>query len=192
MAALKAEGKDITDLIADYNEPLDQADIRLNFTVDDFRPLAEKITYRLQGVSERLLKLTPNSYEGVRAYVPHADGFFIVRTSVHDPVMPIYIESDKPDGVLSIARFLYSFLFGFRGLDCTPLVDFIAKKEAELDDLEQQSSEAVDGENAEVDEEYVDQSADEDDEEAESADWFFKEQQTDENSAVVADTDDAQ
>ncbi|MCH5160419.1 MAG: phosphomannomutase/phosphoglucomutase [Clostridiales bacterium] len=188
MAALRAEGKDITDLIADYREPLDQADVRLNFTTEDFKPLAEKITYRLQGVSERLLNLTPDSYEGVRAYVPHADGYFIVRTSVHDPVMPIYIESDKPGGVLSIARFLYSFLFGFRGLDCTPLVEFIAQKEEEY------AAQAAEEEYAEqsTDEESADGQVGEDyiEEEAETADWFFKEQQTNENNEADVGVDE--
>ncbi len=151
MAKLRKEGKDITDLIAEYREPLEQADIRLDFTADDFKPLAEKIMMRLQGVSERLLKLTPDSYEGVRAYVPHADGYFIVRTSVHDPVMPIYIEADKRGGVLSIAKFLHSFLFGFRDLDCAPLEKFIADSESELnkgadetENAEEQTGETVD------------------------------------------------
>ena len=132
MSKLRKEGKDITDLISGYGEPLEQADIRLDFTTADFRPLADKITTRLKGVSERLLRLTPDSYEGVRAFVPHADGYFIVRTSVHDPVMPIFIESNKHGGALSIAKFLYSFLFGFRDLDCAPLEEFIAEKESEV------------------------------------------------------------
>lgn len=132
---LRRQGKTLTDLIDGLHTPLEEADIRLEFTDNGWRATAEKIITRLKGVSERLLKLSSDNYEGVRAYVPHADGYFIVRTSVHDPVLPIYIESDKKGGAASIARFLYSFLFGFGGLDCTPLSEYIAaNSESRTDD----------------------------------------------------------
>lgn len=124
-ANLRKQGMDLTDLISDLSSPLEEGDIRLTFTCDDWRELAEKIMSRLKGISERLLTLSDDNYEGVRAYVSHADGYFIVRTSVHDPVLPIYIESDKEGGARSVARFLYSFLNGFTGIDCTPLAEFI-------------------------------------------------------------------
>lgn len=128
-ANLKKQGKDLTDLIADLSSPLEEADIRLNFTCENWRELADKIMPRLNGLAERLLRLSEDNYEGVRAYVSHADGYFIVRTSVHDPVLPIYIESDKVGGARSIARFLYSFLNGFTGIDCAPLAEFIGEDE---------------------------------------------------------------
>jgi len=124
-ANLRKNGQDLTDLIADLPTPLEEGDIRLSFICDNWREVAEKVITRLKGLSERLLKISSDNYEGVRAYVSHADGYFIVRTSVHDPVLPIYIESNKTGGVKSIARFLYSFLFGFDGIDCTPLVEFL-------------------------------------------------------------------
>ncbi len=128
-ANLKKQGKDLTDLIADLSSPLEEADIRLNFTCENWRELADKIMPRLNGLAERLLRLSEDNYEGVRAYVSHADGYFIVRTSVHDPVLPIYIESDKVGGARSIARFLYSFFNGFTGIDCAPLAEFIGEDE---------------------------------------------------------------
>lgn len=133
-ANLRRNGEDLTALIADLETPLEETDIRLHFDCDDWRAIAEKIITRLYGLSERLLRLSSDNYEGVRAYVSHADGYFIVRTSVHDPVLPIYIESNKVGGVKSIARFLYSFLNGFAGLDCTPLADFVASDDAEAED----------------------------------------------------------
>lgn len=137
-ANLRRQDKDLTDLIAELEEPLEEADIRLNFTCAAWRELADKIMTRLNGLSERLLKLSPDNYEGVRAYVSHANGYFIVRTSVHDPVLPIYIETDKKGGTKSIARFLYSFLNGFEGLDCTPLEEFIAKPDEQETEQEEQ------------------------------------------------------
>ncbi len=133
-ANLRKRGGKLTDLIEGLESPAEEGDIRLSFVTDGWRELADKITSRLNGLSERLLKLSSDNYEGVRAYVSHADGYFIVRTSVHDPVLPIYIESNKTGGVKSIARFLYSFLNGFEGLDCTPLAEFIGDDEAAPED----------------------------------------------------------
>lgn len=125
LSNLRRQDRELTDLIAELGAPKEEANVRLDFVGDDWRELADKIITRLNGLSERLLKLSPDNYEGVRAYVSHADGYFIVRTSVHDPVLPIYIESDKSGGAKTIARFLYSFLSGFSGLDCTPLIEYI-------------------------------------------------------------------
>ncbi|MCH5351626.1 MAG: phosphomannomutase/phosphoglucomutase [Clostridiales bacterium] len=134
LSKLRAEGLTLTDLIADLHTPLEEADIRLSLVGIDWRDTVGKILSRLKVVSERLLKIPDESYEGVRAYVAHAKGYFIVRASVHDPVIPIYIESDKVGGALSVARFLYSFMRGFRGVDVTPLKDFIAKAEKEYNE----------------------------------------------------------
>ena len=52
---------------------------------------------------------------------------------MHDPVVPIYIESNKRGGALSIARFLYSYMCGFSGVDMSPLQQLIDEKTIELE-----------------------------------------------------------
>ncbi|MCH5155129.1 MAG: phosphomannomutase/phosphoglucomutase [Clostridiales bacterium] len=136
LSDLQSQGLTLNDLIEDLEVPMTESDIRLNFTCDNWREVAEKIIVRLSAMSERMLALSDDNYEGVRAYVSHADGYFIVRTSVHDPVLPIYIESNKRGGALSIARLLYSFLNGFTGLDCTPLYDYILESEATVNNTD--------------------------------------------------------
>lgn len=125
-ANLRKYGKDLSSLIEGLAQPKEEVDIRLKFTSEDWRETAEKILVRLKGISERMLKLSDDNYEGVRAYVSHADGYFIVRTSVHDPVLPIYIESNKDGGTKTIAKMLYSFLKDFRGLDVAPLAKLVS------------------------------------------------------------------
>lgn len=131
LANRRKVGEDLQNLIKDLKEPKEEAEIRLDFVFDEWKPLAETIISRLSGIAERLLRISDDNYEGVRAYVSHADGYFIVRTSVHDPVLPIYMESNKTGGVKAIARFLFSFLNGFAGIDCTPLYDFIQDIESD-------------------------------------------------------------
>lgn len=133
LANLRKCGKTLEAVIGDLENPLEEIDARLTFTSDGWRELADKIITRLGAMSERMLKLSGDNYEGVRAYVSHADGYFIVRTSVHDPVLPIYIESNKRGGAKSIARLLYAFLKDFIGLDCTPLHELIVDGEQYAD-----------------------------------------------------------
>lgn len=158
-ANLRKNGGKLTDLIAGLETPTEEGDIRLNFVTEGWRELADKIMSRLNGLSERLLKLSSDNYEGVRAYVSHADGYFIVRTSVHDPVLPIYIESNKSGGVKSVARFLYSFLNGFEGLDCTPLAEFIGESDAEVSEEDVQPLQEEGEQSDAPDGEYADDSA---------------------------------
>lgn len=131
MSSLRKKGGTLDHLIADLASPLEEADIRLSFTCQNWRELADKIITRLTAMSERMLLVSGDNYEGIRAYVSHADGYFIVRVSVHDPVLAIYIESNKAGGAQSIARLLYAFLNGFGGLDCLPLYEYIVGPEQE-------------------------------------------------------------
>ena len=64
------------------------------------------------------VKEVPN-YEGVRVNFgkEEGDGWFLVRMSLHDPVIPINIESDSEGGAKIIADQLYAFLGEFKGLD---------------------------------------------------------------------------
>lgn len=136
VAKLKKQGKTLSNLIVDYVPPKEEADIRLNFTCKDFKERADLIITRLNGFSERMFELSDDNNEGVRAYIKSNNGYFIVRSSVHDPVLPIYIESDKTGGVVRIARMLYEFLRGFDGLNCTPLSDYIAANATSNDKTE--------------------------------------------------------
>ncbi len=147
LSALRRRNSDLTDLISNLRSPLEEADIRLDLNGDNWRETADKIISRLSAISERLLNISSDNYEGVRAYVSHAKGYFIVRTSVHDPVLPIYIESDKQGGAVSIARFLQAFLSGFRGINCAPLDEFIENNtlsEANASDEVAESDEDID------------------------------------------------
>ena len=62
-------------------------------------------------------------YEGVKATVQldGGEGFILVRLSLHDPVVPINIESDVPGGVKTMAAQLLDVLTGAAGVDLSPL-----------------------------------------------------------------------
>ena len=71
--------------------------------------------------------LAPTNYEGVRVNFnkDNGDGWFLVRMSVHDPIMPINFESNSLGGNKTIAAKLYEILKGYAFLDTTKLKNFI-------------------------------------------------------------------
>ena len=56
--------------------------------------------------------LAPDNFEGVRVSLDkaHGNGWFLLRLSVHDPIMPLNVESDTPGGVKLILSELSPFL----------------------------------------------------------------------------------
>lgn len=125
-AKRRKQGKTLISLIAGLKQPLESREARILLNTPDFKEVGDAVLQQLQSVCEQLqqsgfLTLADDSCEGIRANVGFADGFFLARMSVHDPVMPINIESYKEGGVKEIAGFLYAFFGAYSRLDCTAL-----------------------------------------------------------------------
>ena len=71
--------------------------------------------------------IAPSNYEGVRVNLDkaHGDGWFLLRLSLHDPLMPLNIESDCVGGVKVIAKQLYAFLQQYDKLDTSAMAAFV-------------------------------------------------------------------
>ena len=121
----RREGKTLNELIANLKEPCESAEARLNVLLDD---TADYTAAVLETVKEHFSNLPgfeivqPN-YEGVRvnADETHGNGWFLVRRSLHDPLMPCNIESNSVGGMRLIAAELYNALRAFDKLELEPL-----------------------------------------------------------------------
>lgn len=125
-AAMKAEERELTDLIADLKSPVETAEIRVGIKEKDFRPIAGEIIRQLESVCLDLEKsgnciVAKDSREGVRVNMGFADGFFLARISVHDPVIVLNLESDSNGGVGKMAGFLAAFFGSYSALDTDAL-----------------------------------------------------------------------
>ena len=121
MAELRAEGKTLDSVIEDLKEPAEQAELRFKIKEENFREYGERVIKHLESVAK--LKpdwlLAEDSCEGIKVSfnAPDKNGFFILRLSVHDPVMPMNIESAVQGGVMKIAFEVYEELKIFGSLD---------------------------------------------------------------------------
>ena len=130
MAQLRREGKDLDSLLAPLAEPAEAAEVRLPILEEDFRACGNQVIAQLEGYArEQGWQIAPDNREGLRVSFPHGegDGWFLLRLSVHDPIMPLNMESNVAGGVKVIAQKLQAFLLTCKGLDHQPMADFLAK-----------------------------------------------------------------
>ena len=118
LAKCAKEGKDLMALIADLPEPREAAEIRLKFVPGcDFKALGAGLLKELQEYVGKTpyLSPAPNNIEGVRINFDgeHGDGWALVRMSLHEPILPINVESNRTGGNQIIAKELYAFLSGY-------------------------------------------------------------------------------
>ncbi len=120
-AQLRKAGKELDELTAELKEPVESKEIRFKITEKDFRACGEKIITDLTAYAEKQegWLVADDNREGIRVSFDKesGDGWFLLRLSVHDPIMPLNIESDSEGGVETIYNKLYEFLKTTNGLE---------------------------------------------------------------------------
>jgi phosphomannomutase len=120
-AQMRKEGKELDELTASLKEPLESTEIRYKILEKDFRACGEKIIADLTKYAEEQdgWCVADDNREGIRVSFDrdNGDGWFLLRLSVHDPIMPLNVESDSEGGVKIICDKLGKFLKTTTGLD---------------------------------------------------------------------------
>lgn len=130
LARGRKNGYTLESLIADLAEPAESREFRMNILLEDFKPYGQKVLEELQSYAQQQEGWTvaPNNYEGVRVNLDenHGNGWFLLRMSLHDPLMPLNIESDSIGGVQVIAKEIAKFLLTCEKLNTEKLASFVA------------------------------------------------------------------
>ncbi len=130
MANMRKQGASLFDLIAGLEEPAEAEEFRLNIREQDFKAYGAKVIEIIRRVAEEdpRMTLAPANYEGVRVSLGTQDGngWFLVRMSLHDPLLPVNVESDSPGGVRKIAEILSSLFEHFR-VDRGPIEKYLSR-----------------------------------------------------------------
>ncbi|XP_024544401.1 uncharacterized protein LOC9654959 isoform X2 [Selaginella moellendorffii] len=90
-----------------------------------FREYGEEVLRRLEESlsSDSNLTKAPKNYEGVR--VSGHGGWFLLRLSLHDPVLPLNIEAPTKDAAQKLGSFVMEVVSGFKALDVSSLQKFL-------------------------------------------------------------------
>lgn len=125
MARLREQGGELTDLIGELKSPAEGKEYRFSIQTDGFVDYGNHVIEKLaeMSVSQDGWEVVSPNYEGIRVRCDNDDekGWFLLRLSLHDPVMPLNIESDIKGGVNRIAVRLKKLLQSFRELDISAL-----------------------------------------------------------------------
>ena len=128
LARGKKEGYTLESLIATLEEPAESVEFRMNILLEDFKAYGQQVITELTeyAASQAGWSLAPSNYEGVRVNLDeeHGNGWFLLRLSLHDPLLPLNIESNSVGGAKKIAQELASFINGYDKLDAKKLLDF--------------------------------------------------------------------
>ncbi len=128
-ATLRKDGKKIGDCISALKKPLEEKELRFNITEENFRDVGERLIEEVKVMAENDTKmiLAPDNYEGVRVSFrdEKRNGWFLLRLSVHDPVMPFNTESNVIGGCREICETFYKMVKNVKGIDFTTMADFI-------------------------------------------------------------------
>ena len=124
-----ARGTDLEELIAGLEEPAESVEFRMNILTEDFKACGQACLDELLAVAQTKPGWTvaPDNCEGVRVQLDekHGSGWFLLRLSLHDPLLPLNMESDIPGGAKIIARELLPLLQGWDKVDSTALKKFV-------------------------------------------------------------------
>ena len=130
-AQMGRAGKKLTSLISSLKDPLEAKELRMKIKTDAFKAYGNDVIAAVERYAEETdgWRVADDNREGIRVFFDDAvrKGWFLLRLSVHDPIMPLNIESDAPGGAKKIAEALMTLLERFDLLDLAVVRDFIGE-----------------------------------------------------------------
>lgn len=129
LAHSRKEGYTLESLIESLEEPAESKEIRMNILLDEFKPYGLQIIEDLTAYAAEQpgWSIAPSNFEGIRVNLDadHGNGWFLLRLSLHDPLMPLNMESNDVGGAKKIGAELAAFLEKYDKLDTAPLLAFV-------------------------------------------------------------------
>ncbi len=120
-ARLKAQGKDIMALLDGLESPAESKEVRLKIKAEDFRQYGAGVLEDFSKWAEYSgdLEIVEPNYEGVRVNydMDGSRGWFLLRMSLHDPVMPLNVESETPGGTDKALAAVYDFMKDYKEIE---------------------------------------------------------------------------
>lgn len=130
-ARIKLENKgSILYLIKDLVQPVEEVEFRINLLEEDFASQGKMIINDLENYVKGIDEWTiaPVNYEGIRVTcgASAGNGWFLLRLSLHDPVLPLNIESDSGGGTAFIAGKLAEFFNTYDNISYEKMLKYIS------------------------------------------------------------------
>jgi len=125
MARMNQQGKTLDGIIEPLQRPAEEKEFRLRITTPEFADYGKMVLKKLAESIGEISGWTaeaPN-FEGIRVQCRGKceEGWFLLRLSLHDPVMPLNVESNLQGGIAFIVKKLKRLMEPYKQLDNSPL-----------------------------------------------------------------------
>lgn len=125
LAKVKREGKELSSLIDRLPRavPGEEQEFRFKILEEDFERYGKTVLEDFEQFADEAGYDLPRAYEGVRISFKRESvkGWILLRLSLHDPIMPLNIEGERPGDLEKLKEIARRLLCGFDGLDLSPL-----------------------------------------------------------------------
>ena len=116
----KRANKSIEDMLAGLTEAADDKEVRIGIQLEDFKDYGFKVLDDFKAFAEanELFHIVSPNYEGVRISFKdeEVNGWMLLRMSLHDPILPMNIETNEVGGVAIVLERLRPFFANYEFL----------------------------------------------------------------------------
>ncbi|WP_438948076.1 phosphomannomutase/phosphoglucomutase [Terrisporobacter mayombei] len=125
MAQFHEEGRKVTDLISSLKKAKESKEVRIGINKNDFKTYGETVISELEAYVNEVegWYLSENNYEGIKVFCKEnrGNGWFLLRISLHEPLLPLNIESNEIGGIDKIISNLLPYLGKYTDLNIDKL-----------------------------------------------------------------------
>lgn len=126
---LKKEGTTLAQLIGKLQQPLETQEIRFKINAENYHHYGEQVIIDMTAFVQKQagFEIDPENEEGIRVNVagPFGQGWFLLRMSLHEPLLVLQIENDEPNGVHKTIQALAEFFEAYAQLDTAKLTGLL-------------------------------------------------------------------
>lgn len=123
LAKAKKSGKTLESLIEKLPPLVEEGEYRFKIAGDTFKKYGASVLEEFKNRAKKAGFVLPESFEGVRISFNSGAvrGWILLRMSLHDPVMPMNIEGERPGDLAELIKIAQDLLHGFDRLDTSCL-----------------------------------------------------------------------
>lgn len=124
-AELSSKGKEFSSLFEPLIQPLETDEVRFKITTDSVQQTGEQLIEAFEKfVAEQSdMEIETNNLEGVRVNTSgrYGTGWFLLRLSLHEPLLVLYFESDQEGSIVQLKETLKVFFNQQEDIDSSKL-----------------------------------------------------------------------
>ncbi len=122
----KRAGKSIEDMLDGLEEAAETGEFRMGIKLEEFKEYGMNVLeeFKIFAKNDDRFHIVEPNYEGVRISFKDEEvqGWLLIRMSLHDPIMPMNIETNNVGGIETVLERIRPFFAGFEHLDSSCLM----------------------------------------------------------------------